>query len=69
MSWIQETTKQPVLELMKQVLNYSNKYKANPATAIWAKVIRMETVCSSTNLRLCLLSEAEFIAGIKIILF
>ncbi len=65
MSWIQETTKQPVLELMKQVLNYSNKYKANPATAIWANVIKMEAVCSSKNLRLCLLSAAKFIAGIR----
>ena len=49
----------------KQVLYYSNKYKANPATAIWANVIRIEVVCSITNLRLCLLSAAKFIAGIR----
>ena len=58
--------KETVLELMKQVVHYSNKYKANPAIAIWANVIIMDAACSRTNLRLCLLSEAEFIAGIKI---
>ena len=51
---------------MKQVFHYFNKYRANPAIAIWANVIRTDAVCSNTNLRLCLLSEAEFIAGIKI---
>ena len=51
---------------MKQVFHYFNKYRANPAIAIWATVIRTDAVCSNTNLRLCLLSEAEFIAGIKI---
>ena len=47
-------------------VHYFNKYRANPAIAIWATVIRTDAVCSNTNLRLCLLSEAEFIAGIKI---
>ena len=46
-------------------VHYFNKYRANPAIAIWATVIRTDAVCSNTNLRLCLLSEAEFIAGIK----
>ena len=65
MSWIKDTTKQTVLEVMKQVLHYSNKYKANPAIPIWANVIRTDAVCSNTNLRLCLWSAAKFIAGIS----
>ena len=51
---------------MQQVFQYFNRYKENPAIIIWANVIRTDAVCSITNLRLCLLSEAKFIAGINI---